>query len=282
MRTLLAGVCLLGAGCFGTPTPLAPNVRGSVGEPHRGVLTEAMALPQSGLGFKRLRDDDVRWGNPRLVNAVMRAAMAVARSRPGGEPLVIGDLSAKRGGSIPNHRSHRTGRDADLLFYAVTPDGRSIENTGFVRFGKDGLALARHHPPKFVRIDVPRTWILVRELVNDEEAAVQHLFVARWLEALLIEHALARGESDVTLLRAATVMREPGDSFVHDDHIHLRIGCIPAEIVQGCVPGGSRPAPTDGASDEPDEQLVAALFEDPHAIPAVAAGSTSVVTAAQP
>src|SRR5262245_11601543 len=90
-----AGLAAAGAGCLGAPTPLAPNVRGSVGEPFHGVLTEGMSLRQMGEGFKRLRDDDMRWGNPRLVHAVMRAALAVARARPGGEPLIVGDMSKK-------------------------------------------------------------------------------------------------------------------------------------------------------------------------------------------
>ncbi len=268
MRPLFSAACALAAGCFATPTPLVPNFHGSVGEPYRGVLTDAMPLPAKGDGFKRLRADDVRWGNPRLVHAVMRAARAVAHERPGGEPLVVGDLSQKRGGRIPNHHSHQNGRDADLLFYALTPDGRPVENDGFIPFGTDGLAVARREPPELVRIDVERTWILVRELVNDDEAAVQYLFVAHWLEALLVEHALARGESDATVWRAATLMREPGDSFVHDDHLHLRIDCIPAEIAEGCLPGGRRPEP--GTTEvEPDERMIAALFDDPQAMPPV-------------
>ncbi len=267
-------------GCLGSPTPLAPNLHGSVGEPFHGVLSEGMSLPQLGEGFKRLRDDDMRWGNPRLVHAVMRAALAVARARPGGEPLVVGDLSKKGGGRVVNHHSHRSGRDVDLLFFAVTPDGRPVENDGFIKMGKDGLGTARQHPPSFVRIDVERMWLLVRALAEDEEADVQFLFVARWLEALLVEHALARGESDAVVWRAATLMREPGDAGVHDDHLHVRIGCTAAEMVQGCLPGGSRPAP--GGDDEPDEHLVAALFDDPQAIPPAPPGTGTDSSRAQP
>ena len=53
---------------------------------------------------------------------------------------MIGDLSGPSGGKIPGHRSHRSGRDADLLYFALTPAGEAVESPGFVRYGADGLA----------------------------------------------------------------------------------------------------------------------------------------------
>src|SRR5262245_55992656 len=106
--------------CAGaSPSPLAPALRGSVGVPHQGVLTDAVALPQQGQGYRLLRSNGIRWGSPRLVSMIQRAAREVAEARPG-EPLIVGDLSARFGGETRGHRSHRTGRDADLLFYMVT------------------------------------------------------------------------------------------------------------------------------------------------------------------
>jgi len=256
--------CALSA-CFGSPTPLAPSIKGSVGVPHQGVLSGGTALPQKGPGYERLRTDAIRWGNPRLVAALKRAAARVAQQRPGGAPLMIGDLSAKRGGQIPKHRSHRNGRDADLLFYVLSPDGRPLPNPEFLRFGRDGLGRSIRNRRVFVRLDTERNWLLVKALVNDEQAQVQWLFMARWLEALLIEYARARGEDDELLWRAANLMHQPGDSFPHDDHIHMRIACAPQEAVEGCLRGGYRwpwLPPLPQPPKESDDALLAALFAD--------------------
>ena len=50
---LLAAAPLALLGCLGTPTPLAPGLRGSVGVPHHGVLTNGVVLPKRGPGFAR-------------------------------------------------------------------------------------------------------------------------------------------------------------------------------------------------------------------------------------
>src|SRR5690242_1971990 len=117
LRTLFTAAALASAlaGCIGAPSPLAPGVRGSVGVPHRGCLTGGESLANKGEGFERFRKHEVRWGNPRLVSAIRSAASAVAKARPGGAPLLVGDLSHEHGGEAEGHRSHRNGRDADLI-----------------------------------------------------------------------------------------------------------------------------------------------------------------------
>ncbi len=261
-----AVLLLLLSGCWSAPTPLAPAVGGSVGEPHKGVLTGAAELPDRGDGYKRLRDDDIRYGHPRLVAAIERAAARVAAQRPGGAPLVVADLSAKQGGRIAKHRSHRSGRDADILFYVQSPDGRSLENPGFYRFGADGLALHDPRRMQFVMLDVDRTWLFVEALTEDHEALIQWMFVARWIEALLMEHARSRGVDTELLRRAAHILRQPGDSFPHDDHFHIRIACAREEYARGCSGGGYRwdwlpePPKPPGLSDD---ALISLLLREP-------------------
>jgi penicillin-insensitive murein endopeptidase len=222
--------------CTGTPSPLSPGVHGSIGVPHEGMITNAVPLPRKGEGYALLRHNGRNWGNPRLVAAVEGAARQVARVRPGGARLMIGDMSARFGGEASGHRSHRTGRDADLLIYVLTPAGHSVESPGFLRFGPDGLAEVEKG--KFVRIDLEREWQLVKALVTMPEANVQWLFFARWLEALVIEYARARGEDEELVWYAESVLLQPGDSAAHDDHLHLRIACTPDEAVAGCLGGG--------------------------------------------
>lgn len=264
--TLIPALGLLALGCVGVPSPLSPGVEGSVGVPHHGVQTGALELPRAGEGFARYRPHGTRyWGLPRLVRAVERAAATVAQRMPEGEPLVVGDLSARHGGKISGHNSHRTGRDVDLLYYVTTPSGAPTRSPGFASLEGDALAFVPE-TGDFVRLDVARQWLLVRTLLTDAEIGVQFMFMSRDVEALLIDYALARGEPTELVYHAQTVMLQPGDSTPHADHMHLRIACTPQENVSGCSGGGpywewlpeaSLPEPLDQdllqriASDDP-------------------------------
>lgn len=264
--SLALAILPIAFGCSRTPSPLTPNVVGiTIGAPAKGVLQRGAQLPASGQGFRWLRPFGHHYGLPRFVSAVQDAAEAVHRERPGA-PVMIGDMSARTGGQIPGHRSHRTGRDVDILFYVTTPEGAPLANTGFYQFGPDGLAMmpAGHGGPRYVRFDVEREWLLVKALVSSPEANVQWIFVSRPLEALLVEYARARGEAPELVWRAETVMLQPGDSLPHDDHIHVRTACLPDEMLAGCEGGGPYwdwLPKLAALPEEPDEMLVAALVE---------------------
>jgi penicillin-insensitive murein DD-endopeptidase len=230
-------VAAASTGCARAPSPLTPHYAGSIGMPHRGVLTKATELPDEGPGYRVLSSNARHFGTPRFVSALQRAAAKVAHERPG-STLTIGDLSARHGGRISSHSSHRTGRDADLLLYMTTLDGAPIATTGFVHVGNDGLAFDEG-TKRFLRFDVERQWLLVKALVEDPEARVQWLFVSRPVEAMLIDWARARGESGDTILRAMDTLLEPGPpAQSHDDHVHVRIACDKDELSAGCEPTG--------------------------------------------
>jgi penicillin-insensitive murein endopeptidase len=234
----LSSVAIGSAGCARAPSPLAPHWAGSIGLPHRGVLTKASELPTQGAGYRLLSPANERhFGTPRFVTAIQRAAAKVDRERPG-STLTIGDLSAKHGGKISSHASHRSGRDADLLLYMTTLEGAPVTSTGFVHVGTDGLAFDETEK-RFLRFDVEREWLLVKALVEDPEARVQWLFASRPVEAMLIEWARARGEPGDTIVRAMDMLLQPGaPAQNHDDHVHVRIACDRAEIAAGCEENG--------------------------------------------
>jgi penicillin-insensitive murein endopeptidase len=201
------------------------------------VQTNAVELPRSGPGFERYRPYGTAYfGQPELVSEVERAAKYMQQIRPG-PPLVLGDLSAQTGGNIPRHNSHRSGRDVDLLWYVMTPEGVPVRSPGFLRLGPDGIAIDPA-TGKYYRLDIERQWALIKTLLQSDTIAVQWLFMSRPLEALIIQYARARGEPDELLWRAETVMLQPKESLPHDDHIHLRISCTPETMITGCVGGG--------------------------------------------
>jgi penicillin-insensitive murein DD-endopeptidase len=270
--TVLAIVAssLLGAldvACSHIPSPLAPNASGSIGRPNHGLLLDAAELPRSGPGFSWFREQGHHYGLERLVRAIRSVAADVERARPGGSPLLIGDLSSSRGGRLPGHASHRTGRDVDFLFYTLTLEGEPIASPGFVKFGPDGLSRLPDERGgiKYVRFDVAREWLLVKALLMSEDANIQWLFISEPLEALLIEYALAMGEKAEIVWRAETVLLQPRDSLPHDDHIHARTACLPEETVAGCEGGGPYwpwlPKIPTGVPPENDDGLISALLD---------------------
>lgn len=224
-------------GCLGTPTPLAPQLQGSIGLPHSGVQTGAVELPLKGPGFERYRPfGSAYFGQPELVNEVQRVARSLDERWPG-PPLVLGDLSARDGGQIPRHNSHRSGRDIDLLWFLTTPQGAPVRSPGFIHVGPDGIAIDPD-TGSYYRLDIERQWAAIRTFLESETVHVQWMFMSRPVEAMIIQYARARGETDELLWRAETVMIQPQGSLPHDDHIHLRISCTPETMITGCAGGG--------------------------------------------
>ena len=213
---------------------------GSRGRPAGGWISHAERLPDTGRGWRVLRDDargGQHWGTARVVSMVRQVARSAAPSREV-IPLVVGDISALRGGQVPHHASHRAGRDVDLLFFAR--DGvtnASVLTPEFVRYDRDGNSVAWPAP---LRFDTPRNWDLVESVVRAEGVGVTRIFVATWLERLLVENARARARPAWVIDRAEQLMHQPGDSAPHDDHFHVRVLCTPDERTVGCVDGGPR------------------------------------------
>jgi penicillin-insensitive murein endopeptidase len=227
--------------CARAPSPLVPAWRGSIGRPDRGVLAGGAQVRREAEGLSWLRSNDRHWALPRFADAVERAADTVAGERPGAT-LVVGDLSTPTGGGpLAPHFSHRSGVDADLLFYVTTLDGAPVQSPGFIHIGADGLAHDETHH-RWLRFDVEREWLLVKTLLMDSEARVQWIFVSDVVHALLVDWALARGDSLDAIRRADDVMLQPSPGGVHDDHIHVRTTCSPQETVAGCEPVGPRRA----------------------------------------
>ena len=104
-------------------------------------------------------------------------------------PVTINDLSYEQGGPIPHHRSHQSGRDVDVLFYQLGPDGKPIESVGafFDRSGAgvDFRDLADPSDDVALQLDIPRTWLFLQALIEDDDAQLQDIFVAEHLRSSL-------------------------------------------------------------------------------------------------
>src|SRR6185295_345893 len=99
------------------------------------------AFPEHGPGFVRARPgEETRYGVPALVALLERAAAKVSHDFPGTPAIHVGDLSRAFGGRHERHHSHRSGRDADVIYYATDPLGRPVSGTGFVAYDRYGDA----------------------------------------------------------------------------------------------------------------------------------------------
>jgi penicillin-insensitive murein endopeptidase len=209
----------------------------SVRNPNDGTLRGGVPLPLTapGLRFNPGRDPNARYGTVEMVRGLVEAGNRVDREL-GGLPVTINDLSYAHGGPIPHHRSHQSGRDVDVLFYQLGPDGTPIESVGafFDRSGAgvDFRDLADPSDDVALQLDIPRTWLFLQALIEDDEAQLQHIYVAEHLRTLLLDYARAHDVPAATVARFADMSCQPG--YPHDDHFHFRFFCAPDDIAEGC------------------------------------------------
>jgi murein endopeptidase len=205
------------------PAPAPPRrTRGqSIGAPWAGRLQDATRL-QLGEGTY-LRRPSRAFGTATTVEHVHRAVRATLASFPKAHVLAIGDLSAKDGGWISEHHSHRSGRDIDLgLFYKQQP---AAYPASFVGATEDNL-------------DRPATWALLANLLESagQDGGVQVVFLDYEVQGLLYRWAAANGIKTRILDRifqyphgrgsaGGVVRHEPN----HDDHLHVRYRCAKAD-----------------------------------------------------
>jgi penicillin-insensitive murein DD-endopeptidase len=212
-----------------------PRSGGSLGSANRGVLLNAVELPRSGPGFVRARpDDETRFAAPALITQLRQAAAAVQAAFPGGSPLKVGDLSTRYGGNHSRHGSHRTGRDADILFFLLDEHGRSLTSSGFFAFDERPAAA---YQGTLVFFDTARNWALVSALLSGD-SLVQWIFCADGIKARLLAYGAAHEPDPQVLLRASYVLHQPTYGNPHRDHFHVRVACSGRERAQGCADDG--------------------------------------------
>jgi len=186
------------------PSALGPL---SIGTPDAGLLLNPQPLPEGPLWF--VRDRSEAYATTETVEFISAAVAEVERRLPGSPRLVIGDLSRTDGGRLNRHRSHQSGRDVDLGFYFLGGEPQTFVQ-GVVR-GK----------PQ--RLDIERTWALVRALVTDTD--IDRIFLDRSIQRVLYAQALASGENKAWL---DDIFGRNGDKGIvqherrHLDHMHAR------------------------------------------------------------
>ena len=250
MRPLFIAVAIwLLAGCTGVfaRTSRAPL---SFGDHGGGRLVGGISMPVTGMGYAvpaAWRSRDALYTTSQIHSALARSFALVDRLLPG-SLAPLGDISRHGGGPAAGHGSHRSGRDVDIFFYAIDDRGQPLPHgEAMLKFAASGRAVMwspalGHKPPKgpvpAAWFDVPRTWALVRALISDPAVAVQWICIHKELAKLVIRRAVVEGESPDLVAQAEELLRQPGDSAPHDDHMHVRFYCDPSQREIGCVDRG--------------------------------------------
>jgi penicillin-insensitive murein endopeptidase len=162
------------------------------------------------------------WGAPEAIASIEHAVEAVHLRFPNAPPLYVGQLSAEHGGFLRPHRSHQSGRDADLGY-----------------FYRDGAGWYSRATPQ--NLDREKTWALVEALAADPN--VEAIFMDRSVQLMLREWALVHGEPRARLddelfeglhRGAPRLVRH---EWGHLTHLHVRFRCADS------VDGGARALP---------------------------------------
>ena len=175
----------------------------SVGFADQGRVINAVHLDDGDAWVCARRD--LAWGTRETVDALVAAFRAVRAQFPDSAPARLSHIGLQDGGYLRPHRSHQSGRDADIGFFYrgdQRPGGRA-----------KNIAKA---------FDAPRNWALIRALITESD--VQVIWVDRGIQKLLRAQALASGEDGPWVDR---IFRDGKGSIVqharrHHDHFHIR------------------------------------------------------------
>lgn len=184
----------------------------SIGLPHDGRVVGGWPLPD-GPGRKIMAERWKTWASRDTIEQLDHVLNRWAELQPNGPPILIGNLSTREGGPIEPHKSHQSGRDADLSYVAQW-DGKSTVTW-------------QHVTPE--TLDPELTWKLLRLLVK--EARVEAFFIDRSLQRVLLAHAQKTGS--IRSSRLAQWLEVAGggkDALIrhvagHRDHLHVRFAC---------------------------------------------------------
>jgi penicillin-insensitive murein endopeptidase len=249
-----AGACALAplfvSGCLGVFAADGGGV--SLGSHAKGALLHSVAVPFEGSGYQVHQDwrpRDHRYATEQVVRWVGEVFRQVAAAYPG-SVAYLGDISTRRGGAAAMHRSHASGRDVDVFFFACDGAGQPLRDLpAMLRFGADGravrwsMAKAGRNPARAVpeaRFDAARNWALVRAMLTNPTAEVQWIFVDEALAGLMLAEAERQGTDPSVMMRALALLHQPTDSQAHDDHMHVRLFCDPRDRWFGCGDKGPK------------------------------------------
>jgi len=215
---------------------IEPEETQSIGYYTAGCIKNSAALPVDGTGYQVIRLSRQRfYGHPDLIEYIQSLAEEVT-SRLRGE-LLIGDLSQKNGGPLPDdHSSHQIGLDADILFWQ-NPIAIKRTLSPTEREKIEPLSLMT---PDFTGIDDSRWNPIYGGMLKLAATSnkVDRIFVNPFIKRKLCE-----------TYKNEDWLRKIRPWWGHDGHFHVRLHCPDSSPL--CKPQPPVP-PGDGCDSDLD------------------------------
>ena len=195
------------------PTTEGPYEQ-AVGLYYEGHLVNAMEIDSTGPGFIKLfTQRSSGFGTFDVITLIKRAAEALATNYPNQEPLQIGDICSKNGGTLFSHISHQNGLDADIRLLAK--DHHIQDPTTTTGFDESYVVNGKISP----NFDFERNWLLIKTLVNT--GRINRMFLDRVIKKALCKYAKSINEAESN----QEALRRIEHSDDHTDHVHIRLTC---------------------------------------------------------
>jgi LysM repeat protein len=176
----------------------------SVGHPSVGFLFNGVRMPKDPKWV--VTAPQHAWGTEETTQGIAHCIARVHEQFPMTPPAIIGSISPEHGGPAPPHKSHRSGRDADVYFYRLKPAKWYVA-------------------AKAEDLDRSRTWALLKCFITETD--VDFVLIDRKPQAWLEEYALSIGEDPAWIQEIfhgsgpyphPVVQHVPG----HVAHMHVR------------------------------------------------------------
>lgn len=157
------------------------------------------------------------WGTAHTV-ALLDQVLRRWAERGKVQPVLVGNMSSRKGGRLEPHSTHQSGRDVDLSYIQKLPEGDELNWRTMTA----------------QNLDAAETWVLLKLLRSTGKVEV--IFIDSSIQKLLYDHAVANDTVPKASLprwlqypksggRRALVQHVKG----HVDHIHVRFECQPHE-----------------------------------------------------
>lgn len=159
---------------------------------------------KSGPGFV-VANPKRAWGTRLSVYHLNRVMALYHKRFPDDPPVIIRDLSKRRGGPLPNHASHQDGRDVDIPLILDKID--DIANPGQRK------------------VNAERTWFILKQLVDSCD--LDFVFLGAPIQKQLYEYGLRQGIPKAALAKILQYPSKEMEGVVvhwprHLDHMHVR------------------------------------------------------------
>ncbi|MCX4242068.1 penicillin-insensitive murein endopeptidase [Paraliomyxa miuraensis] len=206
---------------------LPPNSKVVVYVAEEGHESESVGIPSSGSleGGVPMMEGPGRvlkmipwksWATEHAVTLLDQVLRRWAERGKDVQPVLVGNMAARKGGKLDPHSTHQSGRDVDIGYIQKLPPG---EELNWREMNADNL-------------DAAETWELLKLLRSTGQVEV--IFIDTSIQKLLYEHAVKHGTVPKGELSRWLQYPKGSKALVqhvagHVDHIHVRFACQPHE-----------------------------------------------------